>query len=267
MRLRTPPRSSPPLSLPDSGGSTPPPAASPRTRDPVKHLPPALPGALRPTTEAAAGRRRWGPVAPTHFPGARSPFRADPQAAAGPGGPPAALPRLGGKPPRGAVPAPGRPASRPPALCKRPPTPRGPSPPPDCPLEKGGGPPGLGLRLRLRVECSKGRVSAPRPLGAPSARPFVPRAALGAARGQRRGPGRRTKKAAGPGRRPLPAPPLASPAGAAAPRTKGPGGGGGCRVSRAGQSARPRLRALEGTRCERRGPGRAVPAHPPVRWP
>lgn len=74
----------------------------------------------------------------------------------------------------------------PPALCKRPPTHRSPSPHLDSPLKKGPGPP----RSGLRVECPEGKAPTSRPLGAPLVRPFVPRAALGAAEGQRRGPGR-----------------------------------------------------------------------------
>lgn len=96
--------------------------------------------------------------------------------------------RLGGKPPRGAVLHtwtayfPGLP----PALYKRPPTHRSPSPHFDSPLKKGPGPPRSGLRM----ECPEGKAPTSRPLGAPLVRPFVPRAALGAAEGQRRGPGR-----------------------------------------------------------------------------
>lgn len=94
VRVRTLAHSSPPLFPsrqrgPDSFCSlTPHPG-------PRQTSPPALAGALGPRAEAAASRRRWGPVAPTHFPGARSPFRADPQAAAGPGGPAAVPAEIG----------------------------------------------------------------------------------------------------------------------------------------------------------------------------
>ena len=197
--------------------------ASPHSRHPVKPLPPAP----HRRAGAAAGRRRWGPGAPTHLPGGALsiPRRAARGRVSRAGGR-AVQPILGGKPPRGAVPRTWTAYFPSLLLCVN-----GPHPPQALPTSR------LLPKKKpwaIEVESAGGVPSppapAPRPPGAPLARPssaFVPRAALRAAGGQRRGPGPRTKKAAGPGRRPLPAPPLASPAGAAAPRTKGPGGGGG----------------------------------------
>lgn len=235
--------------------------ASPHTRGPVQHLPPAP----HRRAEAAAGRRRWGPAplprgalsSPCRTArgrGSQASGRAVPAGIGREAAPGRCFPYLDGL------------FSQPPALCKRPPAHLRLSPQLHSPLNKGCGPP----RSGLRTEYPPLWAPSLRPLGAPLARPssaFVPCAALRAAGGQRRGPGPRTKKAAGPGRRPLSAPPLASPAGAAAPRTKGQGGGGGAACPRPDKARGPDPGPKKGRGCERGSQVGPCRAHPPVRWP
>lgn len=103
------------------------------------------------------------------------------------------------------------------------------------------------------------RPAAPgRPLGAALCSPRGTRGGRGAA------PGARASNKESGGTRPAP-PPRPSPCfarGGCGAENKGTGRGRGRRVSRAGQSARPRPRAREGARCERRGPGWAVSSAP-----